>query len=535
VKAHWLSLAVIVALSVCLRATAAEPRIDKYVKYDTGDFVVLTSRGGAQARDFMQNLTRFRVALEKILGKRAARSGIATHIFITSTRDWEKYLMPREQAGGFFQRSRFENYMALEGDAGDYALYVMFHEYTHFYLSSQFAGEYPPWFNEGLAELMAYAKFKGNRVILQIPGFRLDEARDRDWIPFERLIKVSQSSPEYQNHKLADAFYAQAWLTVHYGLVEERAFGRQIIDYLTQVNSLVPQEEAMHKAFGDLDAIDHKLRAYSRNRQMLSGAVDLGDVPEVSLPAPQPLEDTEALAALIDVMLEAHIAPARTRPLVESLKRRAPESARSYILAARLAQFDDDLPGFDAAIDKAEVFLDDGDWRSRREFGSALLSRSLYSDPLGNRKSEDDERDLRRAAKRLGEAVNLNQEDAEALWGLGSALSRLDRQLDLADTALQAAYARVPASAAIAMSLAELKGREQKPEEMIPFLKDTIRYADNLSTRQWATDTLESTQKYIAERAAVEAENKKQHEKYEKDLADYEKKYGKVKKQKKTG
>jgi hypothetical protein len=532
-KGQWLSLVAVVIATAGQAAWGGEPRIDKYVKYDTGDFVIITSRGGTQARDFVQNLTRFRVALEKILGKRAARSGIGTHIFITSTRDWEKYLMPRESVGGFFQRSRFENYMALEGDAGEYALYVMFHEYTHFYLSSQFAGEYPPWFNEGLAELMAYAKFKGNRVILQIPGFRLDEARDKDWIPFERLIKVNQSSPEYQNHKLADAFYAQAWLTVHYGLVEERTFGRQIVAYLTQVNTLVPQEEAMQKAFGDFDVIDHKLRAYSRNRQMLSGAVDLGDVPEVSLPAPQPLQDTEALAALIDVMLEAHIAPERTRPLVESLKRRAPDSARSYILAARLAQFDDDPPGFDAAINKAESLLADGDWLSRREFGSALLTRSLYSDPLNTRKSEDDERDLRRAAKRLGEAINLNQDDAEALWGLGSALTRLDRQLDLADTALQAAYARVPASAAIAMSLADLKGREQKPEEMIPFLKDTIRYADNLSTRQWATETLESTQKYIAERDAVEAENKKQHEKYEKDLAEYEKKYGKARKTRK--
>jgi hypothetical protein len=226
------SLACMLAFTICaFSAFAAEPRIGKFTKYDTGDFVIVTSRSPKQAREIMQKLAKFRITLEKMLGKRAAKSGIGTHIVIVSSSDWEKYLQPREQIAGFFQRSGFNNYMALNGDAGEYAIYVMFHEYTHFYLSSQFAGEYPPWFNEGLAELMAYAKFMDNRTVLQIPMFRVQEARDRDWISFDRLIKIDQSSPEYQSHKLADAFYAQAWLTVHYGMVEERPFARQIFTY----------------------------------------------------------------------------------------------------------------------------------------------------------------------------------------------------------------------------------------------------------------------------------------------------------------
>jgi hypothetical protein len=91
-----------------------------------------------------------------------------------------KYLQPRENIAGYFQRARFDNYMTFNGDASDYAIYVMFHEYTHFYLSSQFSGEYPPWFNEGLAEVMGYAKFSEAGMVLQIPMFRVHEARDRD-------------------------------------------------------------------------------------------------------------------------------------------------------------------------------------------------------------------------------------------------------------------------------------------------------------------------------------------------------------------
>jgi hypothetical protein len=35
------------------------------------------------------------------------------------------------------------------------------------------------------------------------------------------MIKIDYNSPEYQSHQLADAFYAQAWLIVHYGLIED--------------------------------------------------------------------------------------------------------------------------------------------------------------------------------------------------------------------------------------------------------------------------------------------------------------------------
>jgi len=178
------------------------------------------------------------------------------------------------------------NAIVMDGDAeGPDTLHLVFHEYTHYYLSSQFSGEYPPWFNEGLAEVMGYAKFSESRVVLQIPMFRVYEARDSDWIPFDRMIKIDHSSPEYQSHELANSFYAQAWLMVHYGLLEDQDFGRQIFKYLTQLNSLVPQEEATRAVFGnDLGAVDGKLRSYSRNSKMSSGALELGAVPPVILP-----------------------------------------------------------------------------------------------------------------------------------------------------------------------------------------------------------------------------------------------------------
>ena len=529
------SAAAAVALSA--GAFAAEPKLGKFVSYELEDFTIYTTRSGDQARQFIEDLAKYRVTLEKTLGKRAQKNTVPTRIVIVSSTEWEKYLQPREGVAGWFQPESFSNTIVMDGDtARGAAMQLIFHEYTHFYLASQFAGEYPPWFNEGLAELMGFAKFDHGKAIMQVPMMRVYEARDGDWIPFDRLIRVDHNSPEYQTHKLADSFYAQAWLTVHYGMVENREFGKQMFEYLRQLNNLRPADEAARIAFGpDLGVIDKQLREYSRDTTLSSGAIALGDIPAVTMPAAKPVPELDALANIIDIMLTTHLAPDRIRPLVESLARREPQSARPAIFLARLAQTQDDEAAFDEAIAKAQTRLTPTDFSSRRELADVLLTSALDYGPLSSRSTENTERDLKRAMRLYGEAVAHDNADVQALWGFGTAAMRLDKNLDLAEQALLAAYARAPVSAEIAMSLANLKGRQQQPEAMIPYLKDAVRHANNLQTKKWATEQLAQMEQWVVERDKVDAENKKQREKYEKELADYEKKYGKVKKKKPAG
>jgi hypothetical protein len=166
----------------------------------------------------------------------------------------------------------------------------------------------------------------------------------------------------------------------------------------------------------------------------------------------------------------------------------------------------------------------------RRELAGVLLESARDFSPMSKRTRVQNERDLERAMKWFGEAIGHNHEDVEALWGFGTAATELGKNLDLAEQALVAANLRAPGRAEISMSLASVKSQQDKPDEMIPYLKDTLRYSDNLQVRQWAVETLERMQRYIAERDRSEAEQKKQREDYEKTIAEYEKKYGKRKK-----
>jgi hypothetical protein len=520
------------AAALCAGAAAAEPRLGKFVSYQMEDFTIYTTRSGDQARQFIEDLAKYRVTLEKTLGKRARKNTVPTRIVILSSTEWEKYLQPRQNVAGWFQPESFSNTMVMDGDAvRGAAMQIIFHEYTHFYLASQFAGEYPPWFNEGMAELMGFAKFERGMAIMQVPMWRVYEARDGDWIPFERLIRVDHNSPEYQSHKLANSFYAQAWLTVHYGMVENREFGKQMFEFLNQLNSLRPFEEAARIAFGpDLGVVDKQLRDYSRNTSMASGGIAIGEIPAVTLPAGKAVPELDALANIVDIMLVTRLAPDRIRPLVESLARREPKSARPAIFAARLAQAQNDDAAFSRAITQAESLLAPEDFTARRDLASVLLATALDFGPLSDLSTEDTERYLKRAMRLYAEVVAHDNTDVQALWGFGTAATRLDKNLELAEQALLAAYQRAPVSAEIAMSLASLKGRQQQPEEMIPYLKDAARHANSLQTKKWATERLAEMEKWVADRDQADAENKKQREKYQKELADYEKKYGKVKK-----
>ena len=493
-------------LGLCLlgQASAASPAplLGKYVRYDAGEYVIVSSRGEPQARRIVEDLAKFRATLEHMLNKRATRNTATTTIVVNSTADWDRWFRPLEGVTGYFRPGSFSNYMALNGDTSvDETLQVVFHEFTHYFLATRFAGEYPPWFNEGLAELMAYARFDKGVALLGNPAGRLNDLRKGEWIPFERLIRVDHDSPEYQTHRLLPSFYAQAWLTVHYGMVEDAEFRGQMLRYLADLNTLMPQEDAARKAFGDLAAVDRKLREYAKSARMNRGAITIGEIAPVNVPRGQPLSDVDAMATVADLLLDSDAPRDRVMPLIQELDRSDSSKARPAILQARLAQRGRDNDAFDSAVAQAEASLGQGEWLQRRELGYLLLTNGLVAGQMGsNRGDAAIANDVSRAKKLFADAVAYNKEDVQSLWGYGAAAVFLGKDLDQAEASLLAAYERAPTNADIAVSLANLKGRQHDPDGMIPYLEDAARFANDLQVRRWATETLIETEKFIAER-----------------------------------
>jgi tetratricopeptide (TPR) repeat protein len=507
-------VAVAFAVMCAGSAFAREPKIGKFVEYQAGNFTIATSLGEAQVRDLMDDLALFQLTLETTLHRKSVDTGIPTHIMLLGHREWEKYLMPRQELAGLFVPRSFANYLFIDGSTDHLqALRIVFHEYTHFFLSSQLAGEYPPWFNEGMAELFSMSTFGKGQAEFGIPVGRVLDVRSSEWIPFDRLLAVNSRAPEYITHTLARGFYGQAWLTVQYGMVEDRAFGAQMFSYINALNRLVPQDEAIRNSFGtDLAAIDKKLFAYSRRSSLNAVGIKIGNVPPLTLSAGRVVAETEALAMFADLMMIVGIEPARVRLFVDAVAETEPATPRTLLLQARLAEQGDDDAAFESALAGIAPLLDPSDWQTRKSLALILLDRAEESRP-GRASTEQRKKDAERALQWFDEALAHNPEDVESLWGYGTAAAALDQHLELAATRLQLAYRKAPTTADIAASLAHIYNDEGDLQRMLPLLQDVIRFSRNISTRQWAvemyervSEALSRKQRNDAERAAAQAQ-----------------------------
>src|SRR3954453_21169235 len=114
-KTGW--LAALAAGALSRGAVAGGARNGKFVSYDAGSFTVITSRGASQARQFIEDLAKYRVTLEKALLRHATNTAIPTQILIVSDSDWHKYLEPHDDVAGWFQQGGFANYIVMNGDA----------------------------------------------------------------------------------------------------------------------------------------------------------------------------------------------------------------------------------------------------------------------------------------------------------------------------------------------------------------------------------------------------------------------------------
>ena len=83
------------------------------------------------------------------------------------------------------------------------------HEYMHLLLRAS-GGQFPPWLNEGLAEVYSTLEPVAKQVRIGAPPLgRLQALQRLSWIPVERLLQVRQGDPEYSSKQHA-ASYARA-------------------------------------------------------------------------------------------------------------------------------------------------------------------------------------------------------------------------------------------------------------------------------------------------------------------------------------
>lgn len=141
---------------------------------------------------------------------------------------------------------------------------VLFHEYTHHFMLTNFSTAYPAWYSEGFAELYSTVEFRDDgsfvgglvpqargAALKQLPDVRLSRL-------FDHKVKLT-GLEQYQS-------YAFGWLLSHYLNFNEERRG-QLPAYLAALNKGEDSLTAAKRIFGNLDTLQAELRKYKGRNQ----------------------------------------------------------------------------------------------------------------------------------------------------------------------------------------------------------------------------------------------------------------------------
>lgn len=136
---------------------------------------------------------------------------------------------------------------------------VLFHEYTHHFMLTNFSTAYPYWYTEGFAEVYGTIELRddGSFHLGNVPQARGEALRV---LPDTRLSRMFDHKVKLKGMELMQS-YSVGWLLSHYLNFSQERKG-QLPAYLSALNKGEDSLEAAKRIFGDLDKLQAELRKY---------------------------------------------------------------------------------------------------------------------------------------------------------------------------------------------------------------------------------------------------------------------------------
>jgi hypothetical protein len=458
-------------------------------RYEVLPGYTLIAVDNPQLRRDMVKLPRLKRALETSLGIDVRPTGIPTYVYIVSSSIWDRYLEPNSTLPGEFVPTRFANYIIANNARIDRQ--KLFHQHTHLYLYNQMPGVYPLWFDEGLAVMMANAQYTGTQV--QIFPARHDERGG--WLPIERVLRATKTSPEYLDEGQLLNFHFQSHAMVFRALVDEPDFGKKVTTYLEAVNNLAAPEEA-EKAFGVSNAdLNMQMRGYvnesGKNRVML----DTDGVTELTIPSGTPVSKLDALLGIATICLDAGLHVDMVHELLDAADAEDGGKPRVLPLRMRLAARQKD----DARLEEiyAALSKNASDPKVARATGLALFERAQVEKQSARRTEL-----MSRSIGLLNASLTAQADDPEAVWAFAMQAAELRRDLDVALQRLMPMFGKLPDNPEMAQA-AGLVLFARGETNLMPYLVAVQRYAHTLEQKRWAVERM----KFLKDKAAAAGTN----------------------------
>ena len=251
---------------------------DRWICAQTEHFEVLSNASEREARLLVARLEQFRETFLSIVPGKPFREPRTTVVIFRSDHDFRPYKplyngKPKELAG-VFHGSPDEVVIAMSTERElERTIPTIYHEYVHLLMHAR-GFRFPPWLNEGVAELYETIELESDRVMVgrhnPIHVMKLNRGA---LMPLAQLFSVTHGSPEYNETDRKTLFYAQSWALVHYCLTAQRKDKKQgegFGEFLGLMSLGIPPEEAMQQAYGmSLEEMERNLSAHVRGGRYL--------------------------------------------------------------------------------------------------------------------------------------------------------------------------------------------------------------------------------------------------------------------------
>lgn len=322
---------------------------------------------------------------------------------------------------------------------------TLFHEYVHHVMHQQGSYNYPRWYDEGFAELLAATKMTSNNVILgAIPEYRARDLRpigdngSLGKLSVKELIteENSNETPQYRQR-----FYATSWLLMHYIQISpvqnKLPLQQQTAEYNRRVSLGENPESAFRASF--------KMRTRDMDGELKKYFM-LSRFPEIKLKFPQysgpisekKLSETEANLLLADIAYRAG-ANENALEYLSEIDANDKSASAAFALKALIAQTAKDQQ---TTINQ-QPLIQQAESRGQNDSVALTYLAKNYWHRFQNEKSEET---LAKTIELSKKAVALDAGSQEAQMQLARSLSANNQSTD-ALKSFMAAYEINPTSA----------------------------------------------------------------------------------------
>ncbi len=461
-------LALLATSLVAVPASSKELWERKWIEVRTPHFVIVSALAEERTVDLAHDLESFRRAAEMLTNIGRFEERIPTTIYLLPHRVRE--LGFRGNAVGYFVPEMRANYAAMFPVSGMPLDDVLKHEYVHFLVHNRDSLSYPPWFDEGFAEVLSTLVARGKRIEYgNVMSNRAAALSYGSWMPFGKLLETRDTS-ELKGDR-AGMFYAQSWLLMHYLLIgrPDRPFSKDNSEYLRLREAGADPKQAFEQAFGiPVRGLQNRLRAYAGRMKYYRG----------ELREPLPVSETQVRPIARDVIAARLGLSCLTRGELEEAQRYYeaalavnPNNGMALVGMGDLHKFAERFSEAEPHYQKA-IAAEPENPLHELDYAEYFLDRAEAAPSLDERRSL-----LQTARNHFAKSYALDPENPETLAMNGASYLYDGEPIEKAVASLEAAHDLLPSQPTIKFLLAQAYARAEKRKEAIPLLRSLIAWS----------------------------------------------------------